>query len=247
MLATNNASTSLQPMTARSLVISPNLDALLEHEERVRGSSIQIPSRNCSQVLSSPVSPGNYISGVSASVGRGLPPPPRGNRRPKSPRSPRPAANGHGTESSGCTIPTCQMDTDKIIQGQQQQEQQPEKIAQQPEKEGLPSSKTNPYINPAPTLDELGHEKEREGRPSSRRTASQRSQSRTVSLLVDKRFNSCRTIVDLFSDNLPRATALHKNLAHTHPRRPNKLRKTTGQCPTFLWVARINFGVPQGP
>lgn len=210
MLATNSSTSR----PTRSLAISPNLDALLEHEERVRGP-IQIPAPQRSQVLSPPVSPGNYNNGVRTSVvGRGLPPPPRGNRRPWSPRST--LGDGDGTE--GFIGPTCAI----LFQ---QHEEGPE-IEQQPKKqegEGLPSSRTNPYINPAPTLEGVGHGKGREGRPSER----PRSDSRPGSLL-DKRFNNCRAIVDLFPDTIP-----HKTLASRHPPHPNKPKRRherKGEC-----------------
>ncbi|KAF8899150.1 hypothetical protein BD779DRAFT_63531 [Infundibulicybe gibba] len=59
----------------RSLIISPNLDALLEHEERVnRGAR----SATCMGLSSSPIA-------VSPTGSEGLPPPPRGHKkaRPK--------------------------------------------------------------------------------------------------------------------------------------------------------------------
>jgi hypothetical protein len=67
---------------SQSLIISPNLEALLEYEERVRGTMNQVSvgssaggSPQCSPQISS--SPG------------GLPPPPRRRRKPQSPTSPQ--------------------------------------------------------------------------------------------------------------------------------------------------------------
>lgn len=217
MLATHSASTSLQPMSPRSLAISPNLDALLEHEERVRGTSIQIVVAPHSQVLSSPVSPGNYNSGVRMDiVGGGLPPPPRGSRRPWSPRVP--LESGHGIERT--------ISPKNAIWFVQQQPPGIEQQPKQQEEEGVSSSRTNPYINPAPTLEVVGHVKETEERPSERPT----SEPRPDSVVCP----SSKTIVDLFSDTLPRNnTTAHKNRTHRHSRRLSKPREKTGEFPAL--------------
>lgn len=256
MLAETSATP--QPAPSRALVISSNLDALLEHEERVRGQAPPSP-----QVLLPPARPIRTVRRSSYSVG--LPPPPRGNKQPKSPKSP-------GYDSQKVIRPNylhCHS-LSRINDNSQ------ESLAvQQPGvnlvmvEEAPSSSSTNPYINPAPTLVELGHGKEleeikkieadgggelganhsKEGcqidgcdgefgvgmRPSCLgefleqrpHATSQRSHLRAVSLLVDKRLNRCRNIVDLFSDDMSRqaAGAEHfKNLS-SHPRRPRQTKR----------------------
>ncbi|KAG7099846.1 hypothetical protein E1B28_001653 [Marasmius oreades] len=101
----------------KSLIISPNLDALLEHEEQIRKS------------LGSPWSPTSPASGNSSphssvySIDTGMPqikplsPPPRRNLR-------RPRTSGDSVDSSGS--PGLELTT-----------------------------ATNPYINPAPTLEQI--------------------------------------------------------------------------------------------
>lgn len=271
--------TTLQPTSSRSLVISPNLDALLEHEERVRGQAMLH-----SRALSSPESLVNNAGRMNFPVG--LPPPPRRSRRPKSPKSP--TYDTEKVANSACP-------NSRIRDNGQQPfpAQQPGKVSAMI-RDGTSSSSTNPYINPAPALDALGRGKEleagegedgnggREGnhdkeerqvdmfdgstgnggvRPSYSgevleqrpHATSQRSHLRTVSLLVDKRLNSCRNIVDLFSVDLPRDTGRgghHKSLS-PRPRpagqskqkpgstRSKKPQHRTGECVCGVWVVFV--------
>ncbi|PPQ76994.1 hypothetical protein CVT25_014811 [Psilocybe cyanescens] len=109
----------------RSLVISPNLDALLEHEERKRAQN----SNNASGA--EPGTPESFQQLVSpqqsgpAGEYPGLPPPPRRVKGPKSPLSPMTGPPPWGAEERIETTTTAS------------------------------SSLSNPYINPAPTLDEV--------------------------------------------------------------------------------------------
>ncbi|KAG6911339.1 hypothetical protein DXG01_001010 [Tephrocybe rancida] len=95
--------------TPHSLIISPNLDALLEYDEKVRGTT-------------SPISP----HGPQSAPPAGLPPPPRRNlRKPRSPTSPK-VGSPLIQEASAWA------DTNTVnVSGSQ-----------------------NPYINPAPVLEE---------------------------------------------------------------------------------------------
>ena len=101
----------------RSLMISPNLDALLEHEERKRAALLESEPRTpetCSQSQSP------EQSGLPS----GLPPPPRRLRGSRVPTSPL-AETAQRRASMGA-------------------------IAVESS-----SSMSNPYINPAPTLEEV--------------------------------------------------------------------------------------------
>ncbi|KDR85623.1 hypothetical protein GALMADRAFT_234605 [Galerina marginata CBS 339.88] len=100
----------------RTLIISPNLDALLEHEERKRGGGEPRSPESYSHSSPQSLSP-------STEYGMGLPPPPRRTRGPKSPLT--------GIARRGSVVSTVG------------QEEEP------------PSSTSNPYINPAPTLEDV--------------------------------------------------------------------------------------------
>lgn len=116
----------------RSLIISPNLDALLEHEEKTRARISSIVSEMTTSSFSSrSVSP-------SEEFPVGLPPPPRHLQRLKSSRA----------TVKGLLLPL--EDTEP---------QARETVAKHaPISVSVPatsSSTSNPYINPAPTLAEL--------------------------------------------------------------------------------------------
>ncbi|KAJ7492189.1 hypothetical protein FB451DRAFT_1388613 [Mycena latifolia] len=66
----------------RSLVISPNLDALLEHDERTRRAAHSVGAGSWSS--------GGSFGELPGVAGAGLPPPPRRTRTPGSPMSPPP-------------------------------------------------------------------------------------------------------------------------------------------------------------
>ena len=118
----------------RSLVISPNLDALLEHEERQRTTSLASmlsPIEPMSPLDLLPVSPVlSQSMAPSAEFPIGLPPPPRRARGPKTLRSP-----------SG-TLQEAQSMWDI----ENQENVRPSTGS---------SSQSNPYINPAPTLEDM--------------------------------------------------------------------------------------------
>ncbi|KAF8167456.1 hypothetical protein B0H34DRAFT_681916 [Crassisporium funariophilum] len=70
----------------RSLIISPNLDALLEHEERTRVQYASATEPTTPESCRQPFLP--QSTSPSAEFPIGLPPPPRNSRGPKLPRSP---------------------------------------------------------------------------------------------------------------------------------------------------------------
>ncbi|KAH9486358.1 hypothetical protein JR316_0000422 [Psilocybe cubensis] len=114
-------------VTPRSLVISPNLDALLEHEDRIRA---QISN------TAGGTEPGTPESALRVSPQHGelpgLPPPPR---RVKGPKWPHLAAKG----------------------GRQTLEMEDKRGAETVSRVmgAASSSLSNPYINPAPTLEDV--------------------------------------------------------------------------------------------
>lgn len=233
-----SGSTTTRAKSPRSLAISPDLDALLEHEEQLEGGALLQGS--CSQVQNSgPVAP--YNVGVKY-FPMALPPPPRGSRRPKDTQSFRQGEKGF--VSPTCSYPSWTNDS-----------------AQQPhcvEHLGRTSttSNTNPYINPAPitgrfrhgkALEEIkemaeertggrrvtgNHEKhpecgqvelsERRPQPShpsaplkqQPHATSQRSRSRTVSLVVDGPFSSCKNVAGVFSDTLSKGDTWGRHHEH---------------------------------
>lgn len=120
-----------------SLVISPNLDALLEHDERVRHGRL----RSFSPLNSTSASP------MSPFFNTPLPPPPRGPRKYKVPNSPNvyTKANSFDVVKTGGLLspsPTG-LDTRTFLSA-------PNSPAS-PWTGFLP----NPYINPAPLFDEV--------------------------------------------------------------------------------------------
>lgn len=229
----------MRPRSPRSLAISPNLDALLEHEELLGGV---LPQESHSQAQNNPV---NNVGVMHFPVA--LPPPPRGSRPPKKPRSSR-----QGEE--GSVSPTC-----SNFSWTYDSAQQPHSV----ERLGRTSatSSTNPYINPAPTLGGFRHGKgvekikemvegtekrrvtgNRKSNPecgqievSGRRprpshpaaplkqrphATSQQSRSRAVSLVVDGPFSSCKNVAGVFSDNLSKGDAWdcrHEHLCSSLP------------------------------
>ncbi|CAA7264761.1 unnamed protein product [Cyclocybe aegerita] len=131
-----------RPGVPRSLMISPNLDALLEHEDRMRQSpvspyalSVQTTSPR-SGASTATISPSGGMElgvgigvGVGGGMGGGLPPPPRRTRGPKSPLTQVVAPLG-GVGNQENVAPTT----------------------------------SNPYINRAPTLaDVLGGDRKGDG------------------------------------------------------------------------------------
>jgi len=125
-------SNSKQP---RALVISPNLDALLEHDERTRLGRIADPS-------GSPASNSPLSSSFDSAFPAGLPPPPRGPRKPRSPVSSKPDASNTGI------FPRL-MATDAISQTSPGSPVSPNSPSP------WRTSTANPYINPAPSLAEV--------------------------------------------------------------------------------------------
>jgi len=129
----------------RSLVISPNLEALLEHEERLRGNiALSAPPLPYSSDVSSPT-----IASFPPHTSLGLPPPPRG------PRKTRPLTLGVGTPgSASIQTPSCNLPArgvDDIAQTTRNDLVTSSITAVSP-----PSSSTsNPYINPAPSLEDV--------------------------------------------------------------------------------------------
>lgn len=129
----------------RSLAISPNLEALLEHEERLRGnialSTPPVP-------YSSDVSPPKTAS-FTPHTSLGLPPPPRG------PRKTRPLTLGVANPgSASIQIPSHSLPArgvDDIAQTTRS-----DLVSSSITAVGSPSSSTsNPYINPAPSLEDV--------------------------------------------------------------------------------------------
>lgn len=108
----------------RSLVISPDLDKLLEHEEKLRGS----------RTTTTPMISTAYSLTEAVEQPTGLPPPPRRNRRPPS---------RTGLQS------ILQPATGTLSAVAEQKEDAPRSLT--------PESplQRNPYINPAPTAEEL--------------------------------------------------------------------------------------------
>lgn len=219
----------------RSLAISPDLDALLEHEEQLEGGAL--PQGSCSQVQNSgPVAA--YNAGVKY-FPMALPPPPRGSRRPKNIQSFR--QGEEGSVSPTCSNPSWTNDS----------AQQPRCVEHLGRASTTPN--TNPYINPAPitgifrhgkALEEIkemaeerierrvtgNHEKhpkcgqvelsERRPQPSppsaplKPHATSQRSHSRTVSLVVDGPFSSCKNVAGVFSDTLSKGDTWGRRHEH---------------------------------
>lgn len=150
-VATEGASNMGSPGQVRkgmplSLIISPNLDALLEHEERKRQRQ-----SSGTPLLTEPRTPDSSqgkeaaaitTMGPSVEIPKGLPPPPRRGKGPKSPVTP--------------------IVLEPVAWGTQNAE-----LAE--EKEGeRPSSRSNPYINRAPTLEEVLQTSKEGGRDGSR-------------------------------------------------------------------------------
>jgi hypothetical protein len=109
----------------RSLVISPNLEKLLEHEERSRQSyAMTLSGYNSTEV---PMGP------ETTTLLAGLPPPPRRNRHCSTALSRRSSAKRADISSS-----VVGQDSVSVLS------------APSP-----PSRSSNPYINPAPTAEEL--------------------------------------------------------------------------------------------
>ncbi|KAF8807968.1 hypothetical protein BYT27DRAFT_7190062 [Phlegmacium glaucopus] len=118
----------------RTLIISPNQDALLEHEERTRAQTPTMVEKSISARSSRSISP-------SEELPVGLPPPPRHPRWVKTPRS---------TPSPKGSLLGSQEDTE--MQARETQETLASaSILVSP----TSSSASNPYINPAPTLAEF--------------------------------------------------------------------------------------------
>ncbi|KAF8628266.1 hypothetical protein AX15_004035 [Amanita polypyramis BW_CC] len=116
-----NATPSEKLKHSRSLVISPNLDALLEFEER---------HREAISAGTSPTALGDDLPSLGPDTPGSLPPPPRGPRGSKS-------------------LPVCKGEPSAMW-----------RVTQNKHMPGTPllsisSSESNPYINPAPTLEEL--------------------------------------------------------------------------------------------
>lgn len=137
---------TVEPASTHRLAISPNLDALLEHEERTRTQS---PSTV--QVLLQAAGPAIHLGSANYPVG--LPPPPRGHKQSISSRCFRP--------ESGNPISTMFTPANSSWITTNNEGEQP-RVASLVTEETSSSSKTNPYINPAPTLRELGHGRELE-------------------------------------------------------------------------------------
>ena len=125
----------------RSLIISPNLEALLEHEERLRGNiALSSPPPPYSSDVSSPTFPRH--------TSPGLPPPPRG------PRKPRPLTQGVANPgSTSIQIPSRSLPArgvDSDIAQTTRSNIVTSSIGSPPS-----SSTSNPYINPAPSMEDV--------------------------------------------------------------------------------------------
>lgn len=129
----------------RSLVISPNLEALLEHEERLRGNiALSTSPPPYSSDVSSPT-----IASFPPHTSLGLPPPPRG------PRKTRPLTLGVANAgSASIQIPLRSLLArwvDDIAQTTRS-----DLVTSSITAVSSPSSSTsNPYINPAPSLEDV--------------------------------------------------------------------------------------------
>jgi len=124
---------------ARSLVISPNLDALLEYEDRTRGQTTGFSEPKTPESSSQPRL-WRHSTAVpsSAEFPIGLPPPPRRFRSLRLPSETR----------TNPLLP-------ELVEEESRENQ--ENITAIPISPLITSTTSNPYINPAPTLDRVRH------------------------------------------------------------------------------------------
>ncbi|EDR15868.1 uncharacterized protein LACBIDRAFT_291737 [Laccaria bicolor S238N-H82] len=129
----------------RSLVISSNLEALLEHEERLRGNiALSTPPPPYSSDVSSPT-----IASLPPHTSPGLPPPPRG------PRKTRPLTLGVANPGSA-SIQTPSHSLPARAVDDIAQTTRSDLLTSSITAVGSPSSSTsNPYINPAPSMEDV--------------------------------------------------------------------------------------------
>jgi hypothetical protein len=180
-----------------ALMISPNLDLLLEHEDKTRARLASVPEMTTSTLSPRSVSP----SDGSEECLVGLPPPPR-HPRVKLPRATTRAVKANlseGTDLQAQESPTKPAPTSVLVQSPLSRS----------------SSISNPFINPAPTLHKL---------PSNQQiseSSSHRSDSRSLSPIV---FTSPWSAVEVDSP-IPNSGNRHRqqnSVAHSHskPWRP---------------------------
>lgn len=119
-----------QDVTVRSpdpsLAISPNLDALLEHDERTRQTSLDYP--RSPYLFHSPV-----VGSFTAPFPVGLPPPPRGNRK-------------------GGSRPTTPKDADRAGSRSTRRSDASDSRPGSSGSQAVSTSNTNPFLNPPPRL-----------------------------------------------------------------------------------------------
>ncbi|KAI5833756.1 hypothetical protein K523DRAFT_102910 [Schizophyllum commune Tattone D] len=117
-----------------SLAISPNLDALLEHDERIRQlTTVEVPIAGGE--LSAPWS---AVSMVEEVIHNSLPPPPRRRRPATAPNSPA----YHKDTSQWLTMSPSAQNTIRTF-------------TRSPAASISSTSDNNPFINPAPSLEDL--------------------------------------------------------------------------------------------
>ncbi|TFK77513.1 hypothetical protein BDN72DRAFT_47418 [Pluteus cervinus] len=141
----NSLNTSPLPLP-RSLVISPDLDALLEHEERTRMSPNVSPTSAWAPTFAATST--EFVT-FTSSLPIGLPLPPRGPRRPRPPlTSCENMMNGFDPQCSPIE-PNHPVQTIMITEA-------PPRYSQM-DPGSMPSSliSPNPYINPPPTLQDI--------------------------------------------------------------------------------------------
>lgn len=131
--------------SSRYLVISPNLEALLEHEERTRRTTGETWSPITAW------SPNAFAVGTSGDAATtstlpiGLPPPPRGPRKPRSPTAAKRAEIPSFASPLVNPPPPISIDTAPPRYSRTD----PASLPTSPIASG---SSSNPYINPAPTI-----------------------------------------------------------------------------------------------